>query len=401
MRWTVLAAAVLISATPLAQTASFDAAGLLDRYAAGQYDEAVRPLTTATEDQVRALRAQLMSSGRLWIESPGQLRSHRMLAAAMFALEAEAIRAEFGEWASPNDLRCAGACIIEWACALLHERAAASQGAAMNPPDEAEYAWFAASVSLASGVREWGFLHQPRVGTDPFGESKGHVGHALARFPADARLRLARAQSMASRYEATTEQGVPREGTRLEFPAPPIPTITVNGVTIGQPRTTASIRRSAQRLATLKELSDLANDPVVGATARTRLAYLDWTVGDYADALTGAIAAADQASNADDRYLARYVAGLAAQSSGLVSQAESQFRAALEARPHSQSAAIALAALLFQRGDAAGAYALSQDSLTKMKTDDDPWRLFQYGDFPQLKAKIQAMRNAFTALRAK
>ncbi len=413
MRSKVFVAAIVISATlarpvsthtafraeAVAQPGSLDVVALLDRYAAGRFDDAVRPLADATEDQARALRAQLMTSGRLWIDSAGQSRNDRLAAAAMFALEFEAARAERGEWAAPNDDRCAGACIIEWACALFHERAAVTPEAPAH--DGVEYGWFSASVALASGVRDWAFLHQPRLAVDPFGESKGHVDHAMARFPGDARLRLTRAQTVASRFEATTEQGVPREGARLEFPAPPVPTITVNGITIGQPRTTATIRRSTQRLMTLEELSDLAADPVVGAAARTRLAYLQWAVGDYAHALTEAQAAAEQAAHADDRYLARYVAGLAAQSSGLLSNAESLFRSALEARPNSQSASIALAALLFQRGDAAGAYALSQDSLTKMKTDDDPWRLFQYGDYPKLQSKVQAMRNAFTASRAK
>ncbi len=400
MRWTGLVVAVLISVTLTAQTGPLDVTGLLDKYAAGKFDDALRPVSNASEDQTRALRAQLMTSGRLWIDAAGASRNDRLAAAAMFALETEHIRAERGDWAAPTDYICAGACVIEWACALLHERRAVTPDTAMNP-DVVEHAWFAASITLASGVRDWTFLHQPLLVPEPFGAATGHVDHALARFPGDGRFRLARAQAVAVRWEATTEQDVPREGVRLEFPAAPVPTIVVNGVTIGQPRSAAATRRSTQRLLTLKELSDLSVDPIVGANARTRLAYLHWTAGDYADALTEAQAAALQATDADDRYLARYVAGLAAQSSGLLARAESEFASALDARPHSQSASIALAALRFQRGDASGAYALSADSLTKMKSDDDPWRLFQYGDYVKLAVKIQAMRRAYATLAVK
>jgi len=282
----------------------------------------------------------------------------------------------------------------------MHGLGGASRDTGMNP-DIVGHDGCAASIRLASGGRDWTILHQPLLVPEPFGAAKGHVDHALARFPGDARFRLARAQSVAVRWEATTEQDVPREGVKLPFPEAPLPTIVVNGVTLGQPRSAAATRRSTQRLLTLKEFSDLSADPIVGANARTRLAYLHWTAGDYADALTEAQAAASQATTADDRYLARYVAGLAAQSSGLLSKAESEFASALEARPHSQSASLALAALRFQRGDASGAYALSEDSLTKMKNDDDPWRLFQYGDYVKLTAKIQAMRKSFASLAVK
>lgn len=400
MRWSLLLAVAIAAAvvrTVSTQSALPDVATLLDRYAAGRFDEATRPVANATEDQARALRAQLMTAGRLWIDAPGKPRADRMAAAAMFALETEAIRAERGEWAAPTDYICAGRCIVEWACALFYERGPSSSEMAVDP-DAIEHAWFAASVTLASGVRDWGFLHVPRLVSEPFGESKGHVDHALVRFPDDVRFRFARAQSVAARFEVTTEQDEPREGTRLDFPAPVVSAIVVNGVSIGTPpRSASATRRSAQRQLTLKELVDLSSDPTLGASARTRVAYLHWTIGDYADAITEAEAAALQATDPDVRYLARYIAGMAAQSSGALANAESQFAAALDARPHSQSASIALAALRFQRGDAAGAYALSEESLTKLKNDDDPWRLFQYGDYATLPAKIQAMRRAFAA----
>jgi hypothetical protein len=380
-------AAVLLARPASTQPAAVDVRALLDHYEAGRFDQALAPVRNLGEGQVHALRAQLVSMGRLWIEAPGRNRANRMAVAATFALESEAIRAERGDWAAPNDAYCSGRCVIEWACALFFERDL--------PPDQLEHEWFAATLTLASGVRDWMFVHSPAQIVDPFGESRGHAGHALSRFPGDSRFRFVRAIAMASRFETTTEQDVPREGKRLEQ-LPAQSTVVLRGpggVSFGQQRSAASIRRDTQRTLTLKELEDLGSDPIVGASARTRAAVVRWAAGEYEAALAAAEAAASQTADADEQYLARYVAGLSAQSSGALAKAESLYASALEARPHSQSASLALAALVFQRGDASTAYALSQDSLTKRKNDDDPWRLLQYGDYAKMPRMIDALRQ--------
>jgi len=66
----------------------------------------------------------------------------------------------------------------------------------------------------------------------------------------------------------------------------------------------------------------------------------------------------------------------------------------LAVRPDSQSASIGLAALRFYRGDAASAYDLIERSRTARQHDDDPWRLFLYGDYPHLAERIAALRAA-------
>jgi thioredoxin-like negative regulator of GroEL len=73
-------------------------------------------------------------------------------------------------------------------------------------------------------------------------------------------------------------------------------------------------------------------------------------------------------------------------------EASIELEAALLARPDSQSAALALATLELQRGDAAKAFTTAQATIDKRRTDDDPWRLFLYGHHPMLKDKIAALR---------
>ena len=79
---------------------------------------------------------------------------------------------------------------------------------------------------------------------------------------------------------------------------------------------------------------------------------------------------------------------------GELAAAETEYRAALEARPRAQSATLALAALMYGRGDANTAYALTAVSIEAQPPAPDPWRQFMYGDFPRLPGLIAEMRKA-------
>jgi tetratricopeptide (TPR) repeat protein len=117
-------------------------------------------------------------------------------------------------------------------------------------------------------------------------------------------------------------------------------------------------------------------------------------LGDFTTARDEALAAADRATEPDVRYLAHVLAAQALQALGNLRAAESQFAAALEARPHSQSASVGLAALRQLRGDGESAYDLVAASLGERPRDDDPWRLFLYGDYPRLPALLARLREA-------
>jgi hypothetical protein len=68
------------------------------------------------------------------------------------------------------------------------------------------------------------------------------------------------------------------------------------------------------------------------------------------------------------------------------------YEAALKTRPRAQSAALALAALELQRGNAARADELAKESLAGQPPADDPWRQFLYGCHPELPARLQDFR---------
>jgi hypothetical protein len=363
-----------------AQVRRLELPGVLDAYLQGLHDEALAPVRYASRESVREFRQRLVFGSSQWVDAVAGERAKRVLAAAAFALEFERLRAERGEWHPDGDNDCAGRCVIEWACMLVQSRGA---------PDEAERTWMLASIALAHGVRDWTFLQSPLGPMAIRTVETGHVHHALARFPGDPRFRLARAIAFASRNAVTEERGAPRAGARTE----PVP-----AVVIGPAFLNSMAQRNRSRLAELlrTELEALASDDAVGSEARVRLGYLHWVYGDDREALAAATAAAESARDSDVRYVANFLAAQAAQGSGDLAAAEARYRAALAARPYSQSATLALAALLYQRGEALEAYDIVNASRANLPRDDDPWRLFLYGDFPKLPGLLAELRRRVT-----
>jgi hypothetical protein len=144
------------------------------------------------------------------------------------------------------------------------------------------------------------------------------------------------------------------------------------------------------------ELEALASDALVGGEARVRLGYLHWIRGDERAALAAAAGAAESARDPDVRYVANFLAAQAAQAGGDLAAAEARYRAALAVRPYSQSATLALAALLYQRGEAREAHEIVAASRANLPRDDDPWRMFMYGDFPKLPGLVTELRRRIT-----
>ena len=377
--WTVaaLSAGLWLGAWPSAAQPDRPGIGmLLDRYAAGQFDEAIKPVAAATRQQARTLRSALVSTGHRWIHAePDDLR-HRILAAAAFALEFEAIRAEKGDWDALAF--CTGRCGIEWACTILRARGEA---------DEAERVWHRASFALAGGVRDWSFLITPLTPPTPRTRLSGHVLHALARIPDDPHARLARAVATASRNIVAEEMDAPRPDERASE-VPTMPPLRPFVAELVASRTQTSLVYAQQQFIALLE------DPAVGPEARIRLGYLLWRAGQHEQALAAELGAANATTDTNLRYLAYFIAGLTSQSAGSLPEAEALYTKALEARPESQSATIALAALQYLRGDAGSAYDAMEASRTGRPRDDDPWRLFLYGDYPQLRARIADVRKS-------
>ncbi len=247
--------------------------------------------------------------------------------------------------------------------------------------------WLLASIAFAGGVRDWGFLLAPLTPPGPKTPVRGHVLHALARFPDEPRFRLARAVAIGSRLAVIGEMDTPRAGERTS----PLPQRAI--AIVGGPGTLIEDRRRVQIAYAREQFAALLDDATVGAEARMRLGYLDVRAADYEQAIAREREAMAAATDPDLRYVAAYIAAQAAQALGDLTSAEALYASALQARPHSQSATTGLAALKFLRGDAEPAYALVEQSLRERPNDDDPWRMFLYGDFVRLPVLLRELRQ--------
>jgi tetratricopeptide (TPR) repeat protein len=380
-----LALLVLCSATPEAgqktkppepppPIAPLDLPRLLDLYAAGRFDEAVRSVAQVDDEIGQRLRRHWDVTGRQWIDADVEHRPQRILVTAAFMLETEHVRAERGEWrVAQGDPPCAAACALDWAQLQLVQRGA---------PDQAERAWYLAAAALAAGDRDWRYLQRP---VRPPGRAPevmpGLLDRALARFPGDSALRLEQAIAAAGRFNIVAD------GSRLA-PTIPLPQTLVIGRGGISLQTLGLDPNAAHGM-----LTALVDEPLVGPEARLRLGYLYWALqrDDLArDELTRA---AERTGDADVRYLAQFLLGWIAIKRGDAAGAIPRLEAALAARPASQSAALALASLELQRGDADKANAIAQASLDR-RSDVDPWRLFLYGNHPRWPARLADLRRA-------
>ena len=359
---------------PLQPIAPLDLPQTLDLYASGRFDEAVRAVARAGDEAGRNLRRHWAVTGRAWIdaEPDSEKRRHRLLVAASLALETENIRAERGQWRITDDPPCAAPCVLDWAHEQLLER---------GDPDSAERAWYLAVAALAAGVRDWRVLQWPIEQAAALRILPGLMDRALVRFPDDGALRLERALAAAGRFSVVSEG----RGGRVS----PMPTVAVQRGIPGLVVRSALDPRMAGDL-----LLAVADDPLVGAEARLRLGYLQWTHGNDAAAKAALTRAVSQARDTETRYLANFLLGWTASLMGDSAAAITALEAALEARPGSQSASVVLAALELQRGDAAKADAIARASLDQL--DTDPWRYFLYGHHARLPGLIAALRREMT-----
>ena len=239
-----------------AQPALVDINALLDRYAGGDQDGAWKAVVAAAPPQARAWRAALVSTGHAWAHRAPEDLSHRILTAAAFALEFEAVRAEKGEWGVMGPDHCAGRCAIEWACTILRARGEA---------DDAERLWHRATFALAGGVRDWTFLLTPLTPPTARTRLSGHVLHALSRLPGDPHARLAQAIAIASRHIIADEMDAPRMGERST-------SVMTTMLPVAPELVTSRIQLSVEYART--QFSGLVDDRVVGPEARMRLGYL-------------------------------------------------------------------------------------------------------------------------------
>ena len=361
---------------PPPSIAPLELARLLDTYAAGRFDDALRQVAVAGDTIGRNLRAHWSVDGPLWIDADPSHRQERLLAVAAFALETEHIRVERGDWGvTSNGSPCAGPCVLDWAQARFIER---------GEGDDAERAWYLAAAALASGVRDWRYLQRPANPRAQPPVLPGLMDRALVRFPEDASLKLEQALAAAGRFNVTIDgqRSAVNLGTTIPFP--------IGMSARGLP---ASPSRVLPRDLAVSLLSALVDDGQVGAEARLRLGYLRWVFSEDAEAQAELTRAVSATHDPDDLFLAEFLLGWIAMARADSSTAVTHLEAALAARPDSQSAAVALAALCLQQGDAARAHGIAQASLERRSTDLDPWRLFLYGHYPRFSSLVTQLRR--------
>lgn len=193
-----------------------------------------------------------------------------------------------------------------------------------------ERTWYLAAVALQGRAQD-----QTRA-------PGSHLDHAERRFPDEPRFQIARAARA-----AFTVDGAP--GSRVDD--------------------------SVARFATLLTL------PAVQAEAEVHIGHLWLGAKKPADALDHAQKAIQFASEPGVMYLARTLAGRALEKLDDPEGAIREYRLALAAIPGAQSATTTLAALLFSRDRPGEGAELVEESLRLHATDDDPWRLYDYGEY--------------------
>jgi tetratricopeptide (TPR) repeat protein len=343
---------------------------LLDRYVAGQFDAAMAQLSERSD--FGDLLKQLKSDGPAWINAQGPAeRPRRELAAATFALEAARVD-EWREWKwvqrqpSMDDFKDAphagsyqpldaltwkpAPLFIEWGCALLRQH---------ETPLPIERWWQLAALAVAQRGEDSQFLiGDLNIGLGAVADETGnpkaeitHLDHVAARFPNEARFGLA--------------QGIAREWHR----------------------------DSLARANALVAFEAVRNDLDVGAEAAMRVGAMALRAGHPGDALPILNDADRQSRDRYVVYLARFFKGQAYEQLRRPVEAEITYRGAAATVPNAQSAAMALAALLFARDQRLEAQRLAEGAIASDPPAADPWREYAHADdrfWPRLIARLRA-----------
>lgn len=374
-----VACALALTATSQPSARPNDPRAVLESYASGHAADVAAVFARLDRPQADALRVQLILDGKKWIADGGAaVASRRALVVAATSLELEAARVDRSEWKGfIAPIKISGRDAIATAAELIKRR----------PADDAELAWWRVAIALGEAHSDSPFIAKPPAqifGANVLGTILAPVdaaGQAAKRFPSHKEFDLARARSYLMRLKPVNELASPRAGV----PQPP--------ERISPPMQTAetAAERRQQRQELIGQLTGLLRDPACGTEAAIRLGWFLWTEGNTEQGLT-TIRAAAPTSEADLRYLAAFVEGKMLETRGDPEGAESAYARALTTRPGSQSAAFALSALRFRRGDIASAEELVNQSFADRKNDDDPWRLFAYGEYRRLPVLLAALR---------
>jgi len=354
-----LVAVLVANGVTIAQ-ATNPAGALIDRYAAGDYDEAVQAYLSAPNFGL--LRKEFERRAGLGADSgtPAARQRQRVIAAT-FALDV-ASRFHWPEDVDP---------LVELGCKLLEGN---------DTGDVATQLWYRTSVAVFVRARDDGQLVTGAGPGKPLGSRVApakrqvdHVAHALRRFPKEPRFRLAAAELVAM----TADSEPPRD-------AEWVPTNVLDK------RTPEALRRiRAQEAIALFEA--LRADKELQPEADLRIGYLRFTLNEPKVALES-YARARRSDDPFIEYLAAFLSGRALDQLKKPAEGLERYREALTIAPRVQSATNALAASLFLSGKPDEAYALVADALSAQPRPDDPWHHFGYADLRFIPAMFVDLR---------
>jgi tetratricopeptide (TPR) repeat protein len=327
---------------------------LLDAYARGEFDRVQVRLGGAT-DYAR-LQRDLERTVRAWPASSLEALERRRTTAAALALEAA--RASY-----PTD-RDAARALIEWGCALLRQ-----QSSTATPT---EGAWQPAALALMQGFHDRPLLVE-------------HLRHTEPRFSSDPHVGLARAWVL----EAGTWLIASRRPDARDVEEMKMRTARVQ-------MQRYSFDPADYRVARMWELADLlerlASAQEVAVDARLRLGHTLYRLGQYERALEELRQVEGLTTEAFVRFIARLLTGRVLETLDEREQAIAAYRHTLAIEPAAQSAAFALAGLLFVADRRAEAAEIAGRALAEDRTRD-PWRRYHTGTFYRWPQLIETLRR--------
>jgi tetratricopeptide (TPR) repeat protein len=319
------------SGRPSARTVPVPA--MLDRYASGDFDGVLAELA-ALRDYDGLLKG-LRHDGPAWIEAGGPAdRERRALAAATLALEA-ARADEWNDWKWIEDLDH-GLQALHWRPAPLLIKWGSDVFLHDEVPRPIERWWQLAAVAVAERAEDPEFLtsnHFEGTLANPQDEI-AFLPHLRQRFPNEPRFTLAHA-------------------------------IAIEWVWASEARSI---------------FDQLKDDEEVGAEATMRLGAVALRRRQFADAVKQLDRADQMTRDACVVYLARFFKGQALERQQRLADAEAAYRGALAVVPHAQSAAVALAALLFKSGQRQESGQIVSEMFAARPQPADPWREYTHAD---------------------
>ena len=364
----------------------------LDRYVNGDDAAAREFAVTVTDKQIRAIEDQ----ADRWIDANKPTESRRRLAAATFVLDVSREWHETTRWPYAERL-------IAWACHELSE--------APGPAQPGERLWYQASIALLSGAQDWMFLvgatkgrKSGRAGVDDE-FTRGHLSHALARFPNEPLFAFAQAIAVESMsWEVGAMRADPNGRGIIPGEIPPDPARTTRTNDSGDSRLAAGDRPRmsqgnlpgvADVRGVARQFAKLAGEPPIAAEANLRAALVSYRMSDPESALGHLAQTVKLTDDAYLVYLSRLIEGVIREKQERFDEAATAYRAALDAVPRAQSATVMLTSTLIRLGRIAEASAVSESFLAPGPPVVDPWRQYRLGEFRSWPSLMERLRGQF------